>query len=224
MNINYQVDLCFCIDLSASMNDFLIAWKLTFHGAIKDIRNNLKFKDKNVEVLRIKIIGFQNGEKKDEVLLEESAWFILPGNEDELELFLFNLKANGEELSSSPGLYAIEKAIKQKWTTRGDRQRHIIIVWSDTSTHPLEKNSGSKPSNYPVGMPKDFNELSVCWDGQEYMTNSSAKRLILFAPDNNAWTDIATHWENTIHHPSKAGDRLAELDYKTLIASVTNSI
>jgi hypothetical protein len=56
------------------------------------------------------------------------------------------------------------------------------------------------------------------------MPNNSAKRLILFAPDSNSWTDIATHWNTTIHHPSKAGNGLSDLDYGTILSAIVNSI
>lgn len=61
------------------------------------------------------------------------------------------------------------------------------------------------------------------WDGQGFM-NHSAKRLIVYAPDAYAWTDIANNWENTIHFPSKAGDGLADFDYQEILNQIANSV
>ena len=53
---------------------------------------------------------------------------------------------------------------------------------------------------------------------------ASSKRLIVFAPDGPGWTDISGVWENVIHHPSKAGEGLSEVDYGTIIDSIANSV
>lgn len=54
--------------------------------------------------------------------------------------------------------------------------------------------------------------------------NKQAKRLILFAPDASAWTEIGLNWQNAIHHPAKAGAGLEDVDYKTILAAIVNSI
>lgn len=52
----------------------------------------------------------------------------------------------------------------------------------------------------------------------------SAKRLVIFAPDASAWTEIGMNWTNTIHHPAKAGSGLEEVDYETILSTIVNSI
>ena len=222
--LKYNVDLVFCIDTTGSMHGILDTVKKNALKFYPDLQNALEEKNKNVENLRIKVISYRDFYADGEGALDQVDFIDIKSNADKFNSFIHTLSPEGGGDEPENGLEALALAINSDWVKDGDRQRHIIIVWSDASTHPLEKNSGSKPSNYPIGMPKDFNELSDWWDGQEYMTNSSAKRLILFAPDSNAWTDIATHWENTIHHPSKAGDGLADLDYKTILSAIVNSI
>ena len=46
-------------------------------------------------------------------------------------------------------------------------------------------------------MPKNFGELTDWWEGQEGM-NSTAKRLVVFAPDAYPWTDMNNHWSNAV--------------------------
>jgi hypothetical protein len=72
-------------------------------------------------------------------------------------------------------------------------------------------------------MAKDLNELTDWWHGQFGMSRG-AKRLIVYSPDAYAWTDIATNWDNTIQYPSKAGDGLEEVDYKTILDSIAASV
>ena len=53
---------------------------------------------------------------------------------------------------------------------------------------------------------------------------SSAKRLLMFAPDAEYWNTISDNWDNTIHFPSEAGNGLSEIDYHQIIDAISNTI
>ncbi len=72
-------------------------------------------------------------------------------------------------------------------------------------------------------MPKDLNELTDMWEGQTYVGTNS-KRLIVYAPDAYAWSEIGTSWDNAIHYPSKAGEGLAEVQYSEFLDAIANSV
>ena len=114
-------------------------------------------------------------------------------------------------------------AIKSDWSLSGDKRRQIVVVWTDAGVHPLEKDVESKPSHYPTELPQNFNELTDLWEGQEYMS-MEAKRIIIYAPDASGWTDIATHWNNSLHYASKAGEGLSEVNYQSIIDTIANSV
>jgi hypothetical protein len=222
--LKYNVDIILCIDVTGSMHGILDTVKsnaLKFHP---DLQEALEEKDKNVENLRVKVIAYRDFYADGDHALLQSDFIDIKSDVESFNAFIHELEPAGGGDEPENGLEALALAMKSDWVRDGDRQRHIVVVWSDASTHPLEKNSADKPTNYPVGMPKDFNDLTDWWEGQTYMANSSAKRLIVFAPDSNAWTDIATHWENTVHYPSKAGEGLKDLDYKTIVSAIVNSI
>jgi hypothetical protein len=61
------------------------------------------------------------------------------------------------------------------------------------------------------------------WDGDQYM-DRNAKRLILFAPDTYAWTDIANNWDNTLHYVARAGEGLDERDYRMILDAIASSV
>lgn len=220
--LKYNVDIIFCIDITGSMHGILDTVKEKALKFYPDLQNELLSKDKNVETLRLKVIAFRDFYVDGNAALAESAFLSIPEKVAEFNSFIHSLRPAGGGDEPENGLEAIALAIKSPWNKEGDRQRHIIVVWSDASTHPLEKTA-SKPSNYPEGMPSNFDDLTDWWEGQSYM-NTSSKRLIIFTPDSNAWTDIATHWENTVHYPSKAGGGLGEIDYKTILGAIVNSI
>ena len=108
------------------------------------------------------------------------------------------------------------------WTTRGDRRRQVIVVWTDQPAQPL--NSGALPETYRGRVPADFSALTDAWEDAQGTLGSSSKRLILFAPDGPGWSDISSVWENVVHHPSQAGGGLSDVDYGTIIDSIGNSV
>jgi hypothetical protein len=185
-----------------------------------DLQKALSEKDKNVDSLRIRVIAFRDFEADGASALEQLDFVKIPDDESKFSAFVKGLVPKGGGPEPENGLEALALAIKSEWDGGGDRQRHIIVVWSDASTHPLEY-----PSKYkPEGMPANFNELTDLWDGQSSPMSSTAKRLILFTPDCASWTDIATHWESVIHFPSKAGDGLADVEYEVILNAIVNSI
>jgi len=220
-NLQYKIDICFCISISQSISTLKVFLKeKNMMDLFTEILNAYRYLDKNVEFCRFRLIGFNctNG------YIFESTFFLIPEKEDQLDNIVTKSFISENFQNVGHELYALGLSIKSDWVRDGDRQRHIIVVWSDASTHPLEKGAGSSNGHYPMGMPKDFNELTGWWDGQSYMSNHSAKRLIVFAPDSNAWTNISTHWENTVHYPLKVGEGLAEVDYKNILSAIVNSI
>ncbi|MFM7681407.1 MAG: vWA domain-containing protein [Bacteroidota bacterium] len=222
--LKYNVDIVFCIDVTGSMGYILDTVKANALKFYPDLQKALEEKEKNVEQLRMKVIAFRDFYADGDDALKTTDFIDIKSDSEMFNSFISNLEPSGGGDEPENGLEALALAINSDWTKDGDRQRHIIVVYSDASTHPLEKNAGSKPSNYPIGMPKNFNELTDWWEGQSHMPISSAKRLILFAPDSNSWTDIATHWDTTIHHPSKAGDGLEDVDYGIILNAIANSI
>ncbi len=72
-------------------------------------------------------------------------------------------------------------------------------------------------------MPKNFGELTDSWEGQEGMS-STAKRLVIFAPDAYPWTDMNNHWSNAVQFPSCAGQGLSDIDYQQILSLLAHSI
>ncbi len=200
-NLKYRVDIVFCIDLSDHSLLSIFKKGIT---SLTDMKNEFLSKEKIVEVFRVKFVLFDN----DIENLQESPFFILPGMEDELDAFIVNLNSKKDNMQNSViGLTAIECAIKSKWTNKGEINRHIIITYSPNTSREVEK----------------MKILSDLWESEQLLKNRS-KRLILFAPDSHDWRNIAKHWDNTVHFPSKSGEGISEIDYGTILMSVTNSI
>src|SRR5512144_432231 len=220
--LSYSVDLVFCIDVSGSMRPILDQVKTNALSFYDDVRKNLRAKDKNVDQLRVRVIAFRDLMQPLEVPLEESPFFTLPDEQESYASFPQRLTPAGGGDVPESGLEAIAVAIGSDWTRTGDRRRQVIVVWTDAEAHPL--NPAVVPAELSGRIPKDFSALTDMWENEQGAMGVNSKRLILFAPDGSGWSDISSVWENVVHHPSKAGSGLSEVDYGTILDSIGNSV
>lgn len=221
--LTYAVDLVLVIDLTASMTPILEEVKtraLTFH---EDIRSALAEKDKEIDKLRVRIVGYRDFYVDGAASIAEGPFYDLPEQSAAFAEEIKGLRASGGGDEPESGLEALALAIRSDWTTEGTRQRQIIAVWTDASTHSLEKAEGQDLPHYPSGLPATFDGLTDDWEGQSYMS-ATGKRLLLFTPDATGWSDISANWENTIHFPSKGGQGLGDVDYSAILDTVANSV
>lgn len=221
-SMKYAVDLVFCIDKTGSMVPLVRRVKanaLKFH---EDLSAKMEEMNKRIDELRIRVIAFGDVWADGPNWLEVSDFFELPDQIVEYQNFVTEIIAEGGGDEPENGLEALALALQSTWTSGGDRRRHAIVVWTDTSTHTLERAVTEQPANYPAEIPKSFDELTDQWDGEGI--DASARRLILFAPDMYPWAEIAAHWEEVVHFPSRGGDGLGEMDYDFIMNMLAHSI
>lgn len=219
--INYAVDLVMCIDCTGSMDGILDNVKRNAMTFANDLKTSLSKQQKQIDQLRVKVIAFRDYYCDGDKAMSESDFFELPKQEDAFSAFIKSLEPMGGGDEPENGLEALALAMKSDWTHDGKKQRHVIIMWTDASCHPLEVDK-DKPSNYPTDIPRNFDELSDAWDDQNL--SKSSKRLVIFAPDAYPWTDIENSWENTIQHTARAGEGLSDVDYEVILNVIANSI
>src|SRR5919112_4017046 len=217
-----SVDIVFCIDVTGCMTPILDQVKanaLRFYG---DVQENLTAKGKNIDELRVRIVAFRDIAADGEAALAESPFYELPSQQADFSVFVNGLTAEGGGDAPESGLEAVALAMTSPWTTRGDRRRQVIVVWTDQPAHPL--NPSLLPPAFAGRVPADFSALTDLWEDPQGPLASSSKRLILFAPDSPGWSDISGVWENVVHHPSQAGGGLSDVDYGTIVDSIGNSV
>ena len=221
-SLTYAVDLVFCIDVTGSMTPIIDAVKANALRFYDDVQANLTRKGKHIDDLRVRIIAFRDFTAAPDTAIQESSFFTLPEEREIFSAFVDGLLAEGGGDAPESGLEAVALAINSPWTTRGDRRRQVIVVWTDQPAHPL--NFAALPIEYASSVPKSFNALTDLWEDPQGPVGANSKRLILFAPDGPGWSDISASWENVVHHPSQAGGGLSEVDYGTIIDSIGNSV
>ena len=220
--LSYAVDIVFCIDVTGSMTPILDQVKANALRFYDDVQSNLTAKGKNIDELRVRVVAFRDIVADGEAALQESPFFALPTEQGGFSAFVNGLTAEGGGDAPESGLEAVALAMTSPWTTRGDRRRQVVVVWTDQPAHPLDP-SALQPE-LGARVPADFSALTDLWEDPQGPLGSSSKRLILFAPDGPGWSDISGVWENVVHNPSQAGGGLSDIDYGTIIDSIGNSV
>jgi len=221
--LSYAVDLVFCIDVTGSMSPILDQVKanaLKFYG---DVQETLKAENKQVDQLRVRVVAYRDFEVDGADAIRESVFYNLPQDQDQFSNFVKGLSANGGGDEPESGLHALALAINSDWWAGSDKRRHVIVVWTDASCKPLD--GSSIPSDLESRIPKSFDALTDLWAAtQSGPRTMNSQRLIIFAPDAHGWSDIGSNWDNTVHHPSRAGAGLSDVDYKTVLNVISNSV
>jgi len=220
--LSYAVDIVFCIDVTGSMSPIIDAVKANALRFYDDVQTNLTAKGKNVDELRVRVVAFRDFAADGEAALQESDFFRLPAEQGGFSNFVNGLFAEGGGDAPESGLEAVALAINSPWTTRGDRRRQVVVVWTDQPAHPLDP--AILPPELRDRVPADFSALTDLWEDNQGRLGASSKRLILFAPDGPGWSDISGVWENVVHNPSQAGGGLSDVDYGTIVDSIGNSV
>ena len=221
--LDYAVDIVMCMDATASMSPFLNQVKNHALRFYDDLTLAMARKHKRIEQLRVKVIAFRDYYEDGRHAMMESDFFLLPQDRSAFNSFVGSVNAKGGGDLPESGLEALALACRSPWTTAGSKRRHIVVMWTDTTAHPLELAQSKAGSNYPGAMPRNLNEMTDLWEGHGTLTPGS-KRLILFAPERYPWDELSAHWSNTILFPSPAGTGLNSLDYRTILDSIANSV
>ena len=201
--LKYNVDIVMCIDCTGSMGDLLDTVKNNALKFYPDLHQRCDEKGKEISELRIRAIAFRDFACDGAAAVADTGFLSIPDQESEFKSFVSGLTPSGGGDEPENGLEALAMAINSDWTSGGDRRRHVVVVWSDASTHPL--GVGKESSIYPQDMPANFDELTDWWeDEQSGKMRKSAKRLVIFAPDASAWTEIGMNWSTIPPKPVRA--------------------
>ena len=217
----YNADIIMCIDSTGSMKPCLDNVKrqaLTFYS---DFINAMEEAGRKVDKLRIKVIDFRDYGDDHAPAMTESRFFNFGYDEDDSVAFSEHINSiqplYGGDIPEN-ALEAIALALKSDWTKEGKKRRHIIVVFTDAPALPLGARAAC--DGYPDGMPKDLEQLTAWWEGEDQDFSSNyeinAGRLVIFAPDAEPWTEFQT-WNRTCCAVTKPGDGMNEIDLNMIV-------
>lgn len=228
--IETNVDIVFVIDVTKSMErmiDIIQTAAISFLDEFFEKMNSMK---RRVENLRVKVISFRDFYYDGNHAYNESKFFTMPNEKMDLKEYLNEIYADGGGDDPESGLEAFAMAMKSDFVQKGEKKRHIIILFTDAAAHPFEDydkltaeaaRKGYKPTIYPENMPKDIYELYNVWEGntedfsKEVTTlDKTGRRLVLFAPNEYPWADMGIDLSSTIRYDLsaiKSVDDIAEV-------------
>lgn len=224
--LRYAIDIALCIDVTASMQpviDEVKSGAFSFHSQLNAI---MRRKGKRASQIRIRVIAYRDfGDRPDDAL-QVTPFFKMPGQARAFESFVRSLSTFGGGDEPESGLEALSVAIDSEWERGLDQRRHVIVVFTDASAHPL---GGPERMNaqYPPRVPETIGQLAERWGHPTSQTSTmenSAKRLLLFAPDVSPWNVIAEEWNNVIWFPSRAGLGLEEFEMEEILDAISSSV
>lgn len=166
VDIDTNVDIVFAIDATESMQPLIDKVKSLTLSFREELEKGLKENRRIIKNLRIKVIVFRDYYVDDKYAMEESRFFILPEEKQEFYNFVSKIKAGGGGDEPESGLEALALALRSDFVKDGDKKRHVIVLFTDASAHPLEQQEDGVPSNYPSNMFKnlgDLYEASMLW-------------------------------------------------------------
>lgn len=226
-SLKYAVDIVMCIDATMSMKGTLGRVKdsaLSFHSRLAAAMED---KGRSISQLRLKVIGFRDfGDRADDAI-EQTDFLTFPEGAVEFERFVRDLTARGGGDIPESGLEALALAVQAPWEQGLDRRRHVIVLFTDAPAHPLGSPSQVSVRTYPQSVPHSMEELFSQWghaQSSDALMENSAKRLLLFAPEDQPWEDIADQWNHTLFFPSEAGEGLEEWEMDEIINTIANSL
>ncbi|WP_049570902.1 vWA domain-containing protein [Streptomyces sp. SBT349] len=226
-NLRYAVDIVLCVDATGSMYPVIGAVKnsaLQFHERLNGV---MAKKGKEISQLRLRVIAFRDFGDNPNNAIEETPFLHLPAQSAEFEAFLRGVDATGGGDIPESGLEALALAVNSPWEKGLDRRRHVVVMFTDAPAHPLG-TVGATARTYPQNIPRSMDALFEQWGyarSQTAVMEQSAKRLVLFAPEEEPWKEaIGEEWDLTLHFPSRAGEGLEEFEMDEIIETIANSL
>ena len=201
--LRYNIDIAFCVDITSSANQIVDMVKDVAEDLSIAIATAMRLRLKTVDQLRYRVIAFRDCAVDQNPINASSFYTLFPAEQtSEFSNFVSGLTAAGGGDEPESGLEALAVAMGSDWVQDGDRQRHIIVMFTDASAHPLESHVGTVPSAFASLGPSSIGGLTDIWEGG-VSTNlkDSAQRLLVFAPDVDPWNAIGDAWSKTVFWP-----------------------
>ncbi|MBI2240120.1 MAG: hypothetical protein HYU59_04865 [Magnetospirillum gryphiswaldense] len=179
----YHVDVNIVLDATGGMNAFVAGVRGLAGGTYAAVMDGLMKRGKHIDKLRVGVTVFRDIGCDGYNALISSGFFSLPEEEDKLADFLSGIFAMGGGDEPESSLEALASAFLEDWTHEGQKQRHLILLYSDAPPHAYGYVCGP---GKPASLPLTFDEVLEIWRGkrQDVKLRSNARQLFLVVPSN----------------------------------------
>lgn len=222
-SFDYNIDIVMCIDSTGSMDPILDEVKRSALSFADFFRSEMEASGKTVDQLRVKVISFKDY-MVDSEPMKESKFFVLPDENGAFKSFVDAIEASGGGDEPENALEAIATALNSEWVKTGAKRRHVVLLFTDASAHPLRHREGCP--NYPENMPESLGELGNWWEGcsQYFYSNYEAKsgRMVVFGPKKEPWISMNIWNRYWVSYSQETG--LNHTEMQDVISMLTGSV
>jgi hypothetical protein len=197
--VEYGLDICFCVEASPVLSpDVSRIWAELIDLPFA-LTHEMLLKSKAVTEIRVCVpaASTKNG---------EVVWHDVPSDMGSLTAAVARATAVGTPEAHPTILDQLDSAFNGDWQSTHGIRRQIIFVWS-ASDPRLSENT--------------FARMRDRW---ETAFDQSAKRLVLFAPNNPTWNMFSDSLDACVHHAALAGRDLSDDDRKVILRLIADSI
>ncbi|MEZ4991920.1 MAG: hypothetical protein R2824_15975 [Saprospiraceae bacterium] len=200
-----KVDILLCIDGTGSMEKIIDEVKGNISRFVNNLITNFSDRKLLVESYRIKILVFRNIEADRENWLQETPFYDLGQNQDELNEFLQSVQAIGgsREDPREDSLSALSIGLSNSDWSFGADDFQIIGLWTDNQSKEIGEQLLNYSNRYENVVPTTYQDLKDYWN-DFFLQKAPNARLLLFAPDISPWDKVLEEWSQTIHYRSES--------------------
>ena len=220
-----HIDIVFCIDGTGSMSPCIDAIKSNAKKFYMDFSDKMVNDfGSSVDSLCIRVITFRDyAEDGDQAMVVSDDWFdITAGDDVEYEKYLNGIIADGGGDEPENGLEAMFYAMTTDWNAKGDKDRQVIVLFTDADAIPLQAQAGHP--NYPADM-VDEDGLVNAWMGirpsflgqGDFKLKERCKRLVMFAPAGSVYENLQSRMNRSQFVPVKMDEGLGDMDFEDVI-------
>lgn len=220
-----DLDMVMCIDNTGSMDDCLDYVKQNAMSFYTDLRDYCQTENIDITSMRLRVVQFGD---LGETPIRSTGFLRMPDEEQAYSDYLKDINpygggANGGE----SGLEALATAIASPWSTptaRADTKtvtyttHHIIVLYTDEDALPLGDPETHAAGHYPDAMPANMDELRESWQ------RVPDAQLILFAPEERAWNEIAGQWKGVTHDATPLSTLCTGDGYQAVLKAICHSL
>lgn len=189
------------------MSPFIERARETILAFPQDLSLKLLEKDRVTTQIRVRVIAFGESNLDPDPIKASSFFTLLPPEQtSEFSDSVRSLAVSGS--GPSMGLEAFEIALRSGWTQDGNRQRHVIVVLTNSTPRPELLDS-----------------LQHMWEtGTDTTIGETAKRLVLVAPDVHPWNQLGDGLSRTVFLPAASRGFAFDDEYEAVLELCCNAV
>lgn len=186
-----RIDIVFTIDATKSIGPFINKIKDFILSFDTQLRNVFQYTSYVIKEFRVKIIIVHKYDEETNCIFKQSKFFKLPEEQKNFYDFVSRIEVYGVD-DPKNGLEALALAMQSDFTKKGDRRRHVIILFTNNSAQIISQQIDDTDSKHDSNTHMNINTLYDIWKN----INDYGKRIIMFAPDTNPWSEIESKFNN----------------------------